>query len=475
MGFAEFRKQQKQQQKEQATKVAAKVLLVSEEGVEVEVDVSAKNDEVGEMFDLNEVWFEEEGKKGVVLTLESGKRYVVRGKDTQANVNSSKKVGFGYSKEVMKHTVGDVANHPERPERISKTIEVVTESCIHHLLTPLQAHKTANHTLAAAVHHKTLLNTVLPRHCFKPYPWSLYTVPPPSSLQCYSKEAAISFPSDTYFSEDSRHAVLASLGMTVEACDMICTGGLDSAFCLTRPPGHHCTKRQPQGFCLVNNIAIATRYVQRRYPSKRVAIIDYDVHHGDGTQEIFEADGSVVFISLHRYDKGDFYPHSGPHTDMGVGSGVGKIFNIAFDTTPGTDTVIGDAAFEAVATGFLVPFLKGLNIDLALVSSGFDAAHGDPLGRMNVKNGFARITHHIRSAVPNMLMLLEGGYNTSNVAQGTLSCLRSLLDITPPPLKSNSVQASWALSAVRTTLTHHISQASPLAPMLRDILKSLEG
>ena len=201
------------------------------------------------------------------------------------------------------------------------------------------------------------------------------------------------------------------------------SGRARSAFVATRPPGHHAETARAMGFCLFNNVAVAARYLQDEHGIERVAIVDWDVHHGNGTQEIFEADGSVFYFSTHQYP---FYPGSGAANETGRGEGRGATLNVPLP--PGA----GDREYLAIFRDLLRPALDRFRPGAILISAGFDAHRADPLAGMSLPEaGYAGMTGVVREAAEahcrgRVVSLLEGGYDLQALAASVEAHLRAL-------------------------------------------------
>lgn len=218
---------------------------------------------------------------------------------------------------------------------------------------------------------------------------------------------------------------LLSLGSALMACDVVMRGQADRAFSAARPPGHHAEPEQPMGFCLFSNIAIAARYVQRQYGLKKIAIVDFDVHHGNGTQAAMEDDPSILFISLHQHPA-TLYPGSGFESETGVGAGEG--FTINLPLQPGSD----DADYLRVIDSRVLPALDEFRPELLLLSAGFDGHQDDPLAQMNLsEDGFEQITRRLVGAANRhcggkVVSLLEGGYHLRALGRSVVKHLVGL-------------------------------------------------
>ena len=499
--FAQFRKQMsrdKLKKTDSALNVPVYITLThgagperQQHGLECGTDGTVDMPAVEALFGLEDAWLEHPpsgaggSAGGVVVTVTGGASYAVRG---QPRVSAAalpcppRRVGFGSPDAALRHAPQSAASaHPERPARVRHTLDMLGRSSVREHLTALDCTlPVCAEDLPDGVHSEGVLSRVVPATRRPAYPGRLYEqqVATTTYLESLNEhnggDSGPELPEDTYTNEHTGAAVQGSLGTVFEACDKVLGGELDNAFCLVRPPGHHCTCAQPQGFCHVNNVALAARRAQRGRPGgRRVAIVDFDVHHGNGTQQIFEEDDTVLFVSLHRHDDGKFYPNTGAVEECGTGAGVGYTVNVPFDTRPGTAEVIGDTAFEVAMTQLVVPLLEDWKPDLVLASAGFDAAAGDPLGKMNVHDGFARATAQLRQACPRLVMVLEGGYNTESVAQGVLACLRSLCGVKPPALDEDGEQARWAGATLRRVVDSQLAAGSPFAGVLGKVREGL--
>jgi acetoin utilization deacetylase AcuC-like enzyme len=233
--------------------------------------------------------------------------------------------------------------------------------------------------------------------------------------------------SDTPTEPRSFATALLSVGAGLRCCDAVMTGEVSRAFAAVRPPGHHAEPDRSMGFCLFNNIAIAARYLQQQHGIGKVAIVDFDVHHGNGTQAVFEADPSALFVSLHQ-DPRTCYPGSGYAWETGVGEGVGRTLNIPFD--PGS----GDSEYLAALHAKVLPALDQFSPEFLLISAGFDAHHDDPLAQISLsEDAFEAITRLLVSVANRhcggkIVSLLEGGYNLRALGRSVVRHLVGLID-----------------------------------------------
>ncbi len=228
---------------------------------------------------------------------------------------------------------------------------------------------------------------------------------------------------DTSTSARSHEAACLAVGALVDGIARIDQGEIDNAFCLVRPPGHHAEKDQSMGFCLYNNVAVAARWAMRELGMRRIMIIDWDLHHGNGTQKSFYDTGKVLYLSSHQYP---YYPHTGVLLERGEGAGEGYTVNIPL---PGGE---GDMEFARMYNELVVPLTRAYQPELILISCGFDIYDGDPLGAMRVSPaGFAWMTRamvKVAEEVCNgrLLLTLEGGYNRTAMRDGSLAVLAEL-------------------------------------------------
>lgn len=232
------------------------------------------------------------------------------------------------------------------------------------------------------------------------------------------------FDADTYANEYSERAARLAAGGLVELTTKVATGELDNGFALIRPPGHHAEPGQSQGFCLFNNVAVAVQTILDTQPHiKKIMIVDWDVHHGNGTEKTFYETDKVLFLSLHRFEP-DFYPNSGPLESVGAGEGKGYNINV-----PWNFFGAGNAEYLYAFEQLVVPVAKAYQPDLVLVSCGFDAAWGDPLGGMTITaSGYQQMTRMLLAATNGKVVLaLEGGYNVRIIATCAEACIRALL------------------------------------------------
>ncbi|WP_224701570.1 histone deacetylase family protein [Devosia aquimaris] len=288
--------------------------------------------------------------------------------------------------------------HPERADRIAAVLEALSRPRFDRLLR--RDAISGDLTLAELVHGPGYLGQL---------------------RDARPAEGIGQLDADTFVSANSMAAAATGLGGALDALDAVLLGAADNAFCAIRPPGHHAEAATPMGFCLINTVAIVAREAQRKYGAERVAIIDFDVHHGNGTQDIFQADPSVFYASTHQMP---LYPGTGKASE----TGVGNINNTPLD--PNSD---GQSMREAYLTRVL-PALVDFSPDLILISAGFDAHERDPLAQLRWQSSdYGWLTGKLmdvadRCCGNRIVSLLEGGYDLKGLAGGVSHHVAMLMD-----------------------------------------------
>lgn len=256
-----------------------------------------------------------------------------------------------------------------------------------------------------------------------------------------------------YFNEYTYDCAMMALGSSLHLADEILDGKkIRNGFGVIRTPGHHAQRDEANGFCYFNNAAIVARHCIQRRNTKRVLIIDWDIHHGQGTQSFFYDDPNVLYISIHRYEKGKFWPELIESNFNFTGSGPGKGYNINF---PLNETGCNDADFLLIWFNVILPVVYEFNPELVVISAGFDAAIGCPEGKMRVKpTTYYSLCQSLMSvAGGKVLALLEGGYNLASLAESAAMTLRALLGYPAPKIDSNFVELQPHQSVCQTILS----------------------
>jgi len=311
----------------------------------------------------------------------------------------SRSVGFVYDDVFLEHLTPP--GHPERPDRLRAIVQHLRQCGLWNTL---------RHIVPFAASDQQLITVHAREHI--EYVKSICTA-----------GGGLLDEGDTHASIDSFEVALHAAGAVLAAIDAVAAKTIDTAFCAIRPPGHHAEYKRPMGFCIFNNVAVGARYAQQKHNLKKVAIVDWDVHHGNGTQHIFEADPSVLYISLHQYP---FYPGKGARSERGIGEGEGYTLNIPLPAGTGEERYL-QAFREEV-----VPALAQFKPDLLMISAGFDAHKDDPLAGMKLTDGsFAAMTAFMNEVSANqcegrIVSVLEGGYNLEALAASVEAHLREL-------------------------------------------------
>jgi acetoin utilization deacetylase AcuC-like enzyme len=311
------------------------------------------------------------------------------------------RTGFVYHPQYLEHDMG--AGHPESPDRLRAIVARLERSGVFSRLVRIEPFPASDEWITQ-VHTVSYVETLKRRA--------------PTS-------GRVSLDPDTSMSSGSLAAAYLAAGGAIAAADAIVAGSVEHAFCAVRPPGHHAERDRAMGFCLFNNVAIAARYLQRRHAMARVLIVDWDVHHGNGTQHTFENDPSVLFFSTHQYP---FYPGTGRATETGDGRGAGATINVPMNVGEGDDT------YREVFQKVLLPAADAFQPDFVIVSAGFDAHKDDPLASMGLtEEGYADLTRMVvsiarRHSRGRLLSCLEGGYNLQALSASVERHLLALLD-----------------------------------------------
>lgn len=300
--------------------------------------------------------------------------------------------GLIYSDRFLEHDTG--AGHPERPDRLRAIVDKLKATGLWDRATHLP---------------------------FQPAPleW-IERLHKPEYVRrvrdaCERGEPFVDVPDSAVCGKTYDIALLATGGV-LAAVDAVMSDTIDNAFCVVRPPGHHAEASQAMGFCFFNHVAIAAEYLIAKHGVKRVAIVDIDVHHGNGTQHLFEHRSDVFFVSMHEHPA-YLYPGTGHASETGKDEGAGHTLNIGLD--PGS----GDGEYRRAMLTMVTPALERFKPEFVLMSTGFDAAKGDPLAHMELTpHGYAWLTFHLKSIAEDfcrgkLVSSLEGGYNLRNLAE----------------------------------------------------------
>ena len=313
------------------------------------------------------------------------------------------KVGILYDDRFLLHNTGK--NHPESADRIISTIIDIKKNSRIYPYTIWPSFSPASLEQLQLVHTLDYIKTV-------EHETNLITKDSTSFLST----------GDTAISKQSDYVARLAVGAGIKGVDLIMLGDISSAFAVIRPPGHHATSSRGMGFCIYNNVAIVARYLQDNYNLRRILIVDFDVHHGNGTQDIFYNDDSVFYFSVHQHP---FYPKSGRPSETGSGKGAGFTLNV--------DLPAGSGNLELINTlnNKLRPAMDDFQPEFILVSAGFDGHKGDLLGGLNyTSNGYKQAAFILKNIAQKYssgrtMYMLEGGYTKENISNS----INEILDV----------------------------------------------
>ncbi len=317
------------------------------------------------------------------------------------------KTGIAYDRRVKNHNTGP--GHPERPERFTAVLNRLEMAGVLAELIQLDTRTATTDELALA-HSRQYLDLV--------------------GREVAQDREQLST-GDTAIGRASDEVGKIAAGCALTAVDAVFTGQVDNAFCATRPPGHHANSARGMGFCIYNHVAVAARYAQQKYGAERVLIADWDVHHGNGTQDIFYDDSSVLFFSTHQ---SPWYPGTGAASERGEGRGIGMTINCPLRAGAGRKEIVG--AFRER----LLPAAHEFCPDVVFLSAGFDSRAGDPLGQfLLTDDDFGELTRMMidvaaQCCSSRLISVLEGGYSLDGLACASEAHVRALLGLSQPTL-----------------------------------------
>ncbi len=306
--------------------------------------------------------------------------------------------GYVYEQIFTKHTW---PNHPENAKRLAAIMNYLTEKDILPQLTQIPSREAKISELQLC-HHPLYIEMVEETCRF----------------------GGDMLDADTYATKFSFEAASHAVGGLIELCLAVMRGELDNGFALTRPPGHHATPNRAMGFCLFGTVAVAARAVQKTLGLERVAIVDFDVHHGNGTQDILYEDPHILFVSSHQYP---FYPGTGSINETGVGLAGGTIVNVPLSV------MMGDECVQQLYGEVVFPLIRRFEPQLILISAGFDAHWDDPLANIGLTlTGYHWLCKSLIDLAAEIcqgriVFTLEGGYNLQVLAPGVGNTFRALM------------------------------------------------
>jgi acetoin utilization deacetylase AcuC-like enzyme len=306
--------------------------------------------------------------------------------------------GYIYDPIFLKHTY---PHHPEGAQRLQAIEQVLDEADLWSKLTQIPSRPARENEL-------TLVHP--PRYV--------------SFIRSISERGGGLVDVDTYATVNSYQAAATAVGSLIDLTVAVVDGQLQNGFALVRPPGHHATNTQAMGFCLFSNVAIAARAVREACGVKRIAVVDFDVHHGNGTQDVLINEPDILFISSHQYPH---YPGSGQIDEIGEGAAKGTVINLPLSIG------VGDVGFKRLYHDIIIPAIRRFQPELILVSAGYDAHWDDPLAQLGLTlNGLGWLSQMLITLAEELcegkiVFTLEGGYNLTALSHGVANSLRALL------------------------------------------------
>jgi len=313
-----------------------------------------------------------------------------------------RKTGFLYDERFLLHCTGP--EHPECPDRLQAAYRGIEEGGLLPKMTLIQARRARQEAIESV--HSIKLIMRFEEACV----WGMDMLDHPDNRIC----------------RESYETAMLAVGGILEVVDLVMKGELDNAFCAVRPPGHHAEVNRVMGFCFFNNVAIAARYLEKKWGVQRIGIIDFDVHHGNGTQSIFEEDSSVFFYSIHEHPS-FAYPGTGREFERGSGPGLG--FTLNSPVLPGQ----GDEEYKELLQRDLFPAFEEYKPEVILVSAGFDAHIDDDMSDIKLSTeGFSWIMKNIvemadKYSKGRIISILEGGYSLQRLPELIKNHIKILL------------------------------------------------
>ena len=315
-----------------------------------------------------------------------------------------KRTGFLYDERYLLHDTGP--NHPESPDRLKAIYQGIKQAGLLQNLTLIQPMQ-ADLEWIETVHSKNYIKRF--------------------ESACHSTTSTFDCP-DNQICADTFDIALLAVGGVLEATRQVMAGQIENAFCAVRPPGHHAERESAMGFCYFNNVAVSARYLQAEWGIQRVGIVDFDVHHGNGTQHIFEEDPTVFYYSIHQHPTFAF-PGTGRVFETGNGEGEGSTRN--YPVLPGH----GDKEYQGLVERDLMPVMEAFSPEVILVSAGFDAHVDDDMSDIQLStSGYSRIMQRIVALSEHcsngrLISVLEGGYCIKRLPELAVNHVKILLNI----------------------------------------------
>jgi acetoin utilization deacetylase AcuC-like enzyme len=309
------------------------------------------------------------------------------------------KTGFVYHQDYLKHETGE--QHPENSKRLVHLLEHLRNAGVWEKLEQIKPYNSSSKWIKL-VHSPAYIK----------------------SIEEACKNGVEMLDADTVISRDSYNVALLAVGGVLAGVDAVVNKKVKNAFCAVRPPGHHAEYERAMGFCIFNNIAIATRYIQKKHNFKKILIVDWDAHHGNGTQNAFYTDPSVYYFSVHQFPH---YPGTGNEEEIGEKEGAG--FTLNMPMAAGS----GDLEYREAFENIFYPAAQQFSPDFILISAGFDGHKDDPLSNLNLTcKGYEKLTQIVLNLAEEccqgrLVSILEGGYNVKAFPESVEAHLSELM------------------------------------------------
>jgi acetoin utilization deacetylase AcuC-like enzyme len=345
----------------------------------------------------------------------------------------SRKTGIVKDRRYLKHSAGFA--HPESPERLAAIYEMLENPIMSWKFTEIEPRE-ATHEEIATIHSSSYIDFI---------------------ASTAGKDCVMLDP-DTATSPETYQIAKLAVGGVCNAINDVITGNVDNAFAFVRPPGHHAEHNAAAGFCVFNNVAIGAMHTLLKYNMKRVLIVDWDLHHGNGTQHIFYKDPRVLYFSTHQYP---YYPGTGDMDEIGQGKGEGYTVNVPLRGGA------GDSDYIKIFRRILEPVALEFNPELVLLSAGFDIYYQDPLGSMRVTpNGFAALARILLNIADSccqgrFVAVLEGGYHVQGLTKSVKAVLEEMLDETHCPEEQLSASEQNATDETNRVISRVAGTIAP--------------
>ncbi|XP_044765634.1 histone deacetylase 6 isoform X2 [Coccinella septempunctata] len=334
------------------------------------------------------------------LAIDDFTSFISRFRSNEANYKTYQGTGYAYESVVLLHAPDKKAHSYEDPARLMKILDLMEESQLTKRCIEIKVPKDRDDYQYCLEVHKDYFLERFMSNSLKPL-------------------------HDLYINKHTAKAAMTSVSVLLTVVDAVITEKVTNGVALIRPPGHHATADKAQGFCFLNNVAIAAKYAKQKYNVPRILIVDFDIHHGNGTQDVFYNSSDVLYISIHRFDNGSFYPFNASAGAKFVGHGPGEGFNV---NIPFNNEPMGNSEYLAAFLNIILPIAYAFKPELVLVSAGFDAGINDPLGGYNVTpEMYGQFIYLLKPlASGKIIVALEGGYNVNTTGYGMLMCMKAL-------------------------------------------------